>query len=82
MGAVAGGAAGVTDKGEKDVLEGGLFLDVGDLGGREELLDLGQGAVLDDRALVQDRDPVCELLGLVEVTGWSAARSCHCERGP
>ena len=61
------GLAGVADEGEEDVLEGGLLLDVLDLGGREELLELGEGAVLDDRALVQDRDAVGELLGLVEV---------------
>ena len=63
------GVAGVADEGEEDVLEGGLLLDVLDLGGREQLLELGEGAVLDDRALVQDRDAVGELLGLVEVLG-------------
>ena len=63
------GLAGVADEGEEDVLEGGLLLDVFDLGGREQLLEFGEGAVLDDRALVQDRDAVGELLGLVEVLG-------------
>ena len=51
----------------KIVLEGRLLLDVLDLGGREQLLELGEGAVGDDPALVEDRDPVGELLGLVEV---------------
>ena len=59
--------SGLADEREEDVLEGRLLLDVLDLGGREELLELGEGAVLDDRALVQDRDAVGELLGLVEV---------------
>ena len=59
----------VADEGEEDVLEGRLLLDVLDLGGGQQLLQLGEGAVLDDRALVQDRDPVGELLGLVEVLG-------------
>ena len=62
-----GGVAGITDEGEEDVLEGGLLLDVLDLGRRQELLELGEGPVLDDRALVQDRDAVRELFGLVEV---------------
>ena len=35
----------VTDEGEEDVLEGRLLLDVLDLGGREQLLELGEGAV-------------------------------------
>jgi hypothetical protein len=33
------------------------------------LLEFGEGAVLDDRALVQDRDAVGKLLGLIEVLG-------------
>jgi len=53
--------------GEEDVFEGRLLLDVGDLGRREQLPQLGEGAVGDDPALVEDRDPVRELLGLVEV---------------
>ena len=63
VGVLAGGA----DDGEEDVLEGRLLLDVLDLGGREELLELGEGAVGDDPSLVQDRDPVGELFGLVQV---------------
>ncbi len=59
----------VADDREEDVFEGGLLLDVLDLGGRQQLLELGQGAVDDDPALVQDRDPVGQLLGLVEVLG-------------
>src|SRR6266540_4526628 len=59
--------AGGTDDGEEDVLKGRLLLDVLDLGGREELLQLGEGAVGDDPALVEDRDPVGELFGLVQV---------------
>src|SRR6266545_3779457 len=57
----------VTDDGKEDVLEGRLLLDVLDLGGREELFQLGEGAVGDDPALVEDRDPVGELFGLVQV---------------
>src|SRR5215207_2864780 len=59
-------AAG-TDDGEEDVLEGRLLLDVFDLGGREQLLELGEGAVGDDPTLVEDRDPVGELFGLVQI---------------
>ena len=55
------------DDREEDLLEGRLLLDVLDLGGREQLLELGEGAVHDDPALVEDRDPVGELLGLVQV---------------
>ena len=62
--------AGVADDREEDVFEGGLLLDVLDLGGRQQLLELGQGAVDDDPALVEDRDPVGKLLGLVRGTGW------------
>ena len=55
-----------TDEREEDVFEAGLLLDVLDLGGWEELFEFGQRAVGDDPALVQDRDPVRELLGLIE----------------
>src|SRR3981081_1015748 len=54
-------------EGEEDVLKGRLLLDVLDLGGWEERLELMEGAVHDDPALVEDRDPVGELLRLVEV---------------
>src|SRR4051812_4822791 len=55
----AGGVARVAADGrEEDLLEGRLLLDVLDLGGREELLELGEGAVHDDASLVEDRDPV------------------------
>lgn len=57
---------GLADEGEEDVLEGGLFLDVLDRRRWEELLEFGQGAVLDDRAAVQDRDPISQMLGLVQ----------------
>jgi hypothetical protein len=50
--------AGVADDREEDVLDRGLLLDVLDLGGRQQLLELGQGAVDDDPTLVEDRDPV------------------------
>src|SRR6266540_3177306 len=59
--------AGGTDDGEEDVLEGRLLLDVLDRGGREEVLELGEGAVGDDPTLVEDRDPVGQLFGLVQV---------------
>ena len=65
--AVAAALAAVADDGEEDVLEGRLLLDVFDLGGREQLLELGEGAVHDDPTLVKDRDPVGELFGLVEI---------------
>src|SRR5262245_32118672 len=67
LGAVAAGRAVAGGDGEEDVLEGRPLLDVLDLGGREELLQLREGAVGDDPALMQDRDPVGELLGLVQV---------------
>jgi hypothetical protein len=54
---------------KKHVFEGGLLLNVLDLGGRQQPLELGQGAVDDDPALVQDRDPVGELFGLLQVLG-------------
>jgi hypothetical protein len=57
--------AGVAGDREEDVLEGGLLLDVFDRGGRQQLSELGQGAVDDDPALVEDRDPVGELFGTV-----------------
>src|SRR3984885_935006 len=84
FGAVAAGravaAAGTVaaGDGEEDVLEGLLFLDVLDLGGREELLQLREGAVRDDPPLVQDRDPVGELFGLVQVL----RREQHCRALP
>lgn len=46
---------------------GGLLLDVLARGRREEGRKFGEGAVGDDATLVQDRDPVGELLGLLEV---------------
>src|ERR1700722_9828463 len=61
--------AGTADDREEDVFEGGLLLDVLDLGGRQQLLEFGQGAVDDDPAVVEDRDPVGQLLGLVQVLG-------------
>src|ERR1039458_10641500 len=61
--------AAVTDDGEEDVLEGRLLLDVFDLGGREQPLELGEGAVHHDPTSVEDRDPVGELLGLVQILG-------------
>jgi hypothetical protein len=57
--------AGVADDREEDVFERGLLLDVLDLGGRQQLFELGQGAVDDDPTLVEDRDPVGKLFGLV-----------------
>src|SRR3989440_10824067 len=71
--AVGAGRAGfaadalVTDDGEEDVLEARLLFDVLDLGGRGQLLQLGGSAVHDDPALVENRDPVGELFGLVQV---------------
>jgi predicted ATPase/DNA-binding SARP family transcriptional activator len=62
----AGRAAGAGD-GEEDVFEARLLLDVGDLGRREELFQFGEGAVGDDPPLMQDRDPVGEVFGLVQV---------------
>ncbi len=59
-----------------------LLLDVLDLDGREQLLELGEGAVGDDPALVQDRDPVGEVLGLVEVLGGEQHRRAAVRRGP
>src|SRR5215204_973231 len=59
----------VADDGEEDLLQGRLLLDVLDGGRREELLEFGQGAVGDDPALVEDRDPVGEVFGLVQVLG-------------
>src|SRR5512133_2998104 len=61
--------AGGTDDGEEDVLEGRLLLDILDLGRREQLLEFGEGAVGDDPTLVEDRDPVGQLFGLVQVLG-------------
>src|ERR1700753_1632691 len=50
--------AGAADDREEDVFERGLLLHVLDRGGRQQRLEFGQGAVDDDAALVQDRDPV------------------------
>ena len=57
----------MADDGQEDLLQAGLLLDVLDGGRGHELLELGEGAVGDDPALVQDRDPVGELLRLVQV---------------
>jgi hypothetical protein len=57
----------VTDDGEEEVLEGRLLLDVFDLGRRDQLLEFGEGAVHDDSTPVEDRDPVGESFGLVEI---------------
>src|ERR1700728_1207867 len=76
-GTVAAGTVAAGD-GEEDVLERLLFLDVLDLGGREELLQLRERAVRDDPPLVQDRDPVGELFGLVQVL----RREQHCRAAP
>ena len=56
-----------TDEREEDVFEARLLLDVLHLGRRHQRLELGERAVHEDPALVEDRDPVGELLGLVEV---------------
>ena len=61
------GCAVVADDREEDVLEGRLLLDVFDRGGREQLLELGQSAVHDDPALVEDRDPVGKLFGFLQL---------------
>src|SRR5262245_1619776 len=63
------GVVRLADEGEEDVFEARLLLDVLDLGRRQQPLELVEGAVLDDAALVEDRDAVGELLGLVEVLG-------------
>ena len=65
----AGGAVRAlgTDDREEDVLEGRLLLYVLDFRWREQQLQLGEGVVHDDPTLMKDRDPVGELLGLVEV---------------
>src|ERR1700722_6276211 len=55
------------DDGQEDLLEGGLPFDVLDLRGREERTQLRERAGDDDGALVQDGDPIGELLGLVQV---------------
>jgi hypothetical protein len=55
--------AGVrADDGEKDLLESGLLLDVLDLCGWQELLQLGEGAVGDNPPFVENGDPVGEVL--------------------
>ena len=81
-GACGRAVGAVADDGEEDVLEGRLLLDVLDLGGREQLLELGEGAVHDDPALVEDRDPVGELLGLVEVLRREQHRRAAARRAP
>ena len=57
----------VADDREEDLLQARLLLDVLDLGGRHQRLELGERAVHDDPALVEDPDPVGELLGLLQV---------------
>jgi hypothetical protein len=57
----------VTDDGEEDVLERRLLFDVFDLGGREQLPELGESAVHDDPTPVEDRDPIGEVFGLVQI---------------
>ena len=52
---------------KEDVFEARLLLDVLDLCRRQERLELRERAVHEDPALVEDRDPVGELLRLVEV---------------
>ena len=54
-------------RGEEDVLQRRLLLDVLDVRWREQLLQFGEGAVRDDAALMQDGDPVGELLSLLEI---------------
>src|SRR4051794_33039613 len=56
----------VADERQEDVFQGRLLLDVLDLGRRKQLLELGEGAVHENPALMQDRDPVGEVLGFVE----------------
>ncbi len=67
-------ARAVAGDGEEDVFEGGLLLDVLDLGGREEPFQFVEGAVHDDPALVQNRDPVGELLARFSLTDAAARR--------
>src|SRR5580700_3100023 len=57
----------VAHDGEKNILERRLLFDVFDLGRREQLLELGERAVHDDPAPVEYRNPVGELLGLLQV---------------
>src|SRR5262249_1300752 len=64
---VAAAVLAVTDDGEEDVLKGRLLLDVFDLGGREQLLELGEGAAPDDPAPVEERDPAGAPVALVPV---------------
>jgi hypothetical protein len=45
----------------------GCFSTYSTSGGRQELLELGEGAVGDDPPLAEDRDPVGEMFGLVQV---------------
>src|ERR1700736_2957225 len=58
-----------SDDCQEYLLQAGLPFYVFDFRGREQLPQLLQSAGHDDRALVQDRDPVGEVLGLVEVLG-------------
>jgi hypothetical protein len=51
----------------KNVFESWLLLDVLDLRRRQEFLQFVERSVHDDPALVQDRDPVGELLCLVQI---------------
>src|SRR5260221_1604874 len=62
------------DDGKEDVFESRLLLDVFDLGRREQVLEFGEGPVHDDPTLVEDRDPVGELFGLVQIL----RREQHC----
>ena len=59
----------MADDGQEDLLEGGLPFHVLGLRGREERMQFRERAGDDDRALVQDGDPIGELLGLVQVLG-------------
>ena len=56
-----------TDEREEDVFEAQLLLDVLDLGRRHQRLELGERAVDEDPALVEDPDPVGELRRLVRL---------------
>ena len=57
----------MADDREEDLFEGRLLLHVLDLRRQEQGLQLGEGPFGDDPPLVQDRDPLGELLGLVEI---------------
>src|SRR3546814_5781205 len=69
-------------EGEEDVLEARLLLDVLDLGRGHERCELGEGAVHEDPALVEDRYPIGQLLSFLEVLrgeqhGGAALRSAE-----